>query len=483
MTSTYSYSSRKTRRGWRTATGLAAALLAAMLTGFTGASPAQAATTGDLASLALANVGKMACTTNSLGGVAYGSSCTGAGGQPEFWCADFAKWVWANEGVANTTQLSAAAHSFYTYGTNNGTFSTGTPQVGDAAMFSNDGTSAAIHHVAIVSKVNADGSVETVSGDWNGQTGGSDVLFASTSHVVHNVPAYAGHPGFVSTMGMYLYGFVSPVGVSAAQPAVAGGAAAVFTGSQYHVYGIAGSNGTLYEDTFTTAWSGWRGLGGVVTGTPAVTYHDNRFDAFAMSPAGIVYQKTWQGAWGDWHSLGGTFAGGVAADYHDNQYDVFAISTGKILYQNSYVAGAWTGWHALGGTVVGTPAVTYHDGRYDVYAMSPAGIVYQKTWQAGAWSDFRPLGGTFAGGVAAVYHNNQYDVFAISPGKILYQNSYVSGAWTGWHSLGGTVTGTPGVTYHDNRYDVWALSPNGSIYQKTWTGTWDNWHSIAGNFN
>jgi len=56
-------------------------------------SPASAASASTIAALATANVGKQACSTNTLGGRGFETSCTGNGGQPEYWCADFAKWV------------------------------------------------------------------------------------------------------------------------------------------------------------------------------------------------------------------------------------------------------------------------------------------------------------------------------------------------------------------------------------------------------
>ena len=103
-----------------------------------GASPASAATTADIVRLTLNNVGGMACTTNSLGGQGFLSSCTGNGGEPEYWCADFAKWVWQQEGVQNTGALTPAAASFYSYGTSYGTFTT-VPRPGYAAVFSASG--------------------------------------------------------------------------------------------------------------------------------------------------------------------------------------------------------------------------------------------------------------------------------------------------------------------------------------------------------
>ena len=142
-----------------------------------------------IAEIALANVGKGACSTNSLGGHAFDSSCTGNGGEPEYWCADFARWVWADAGrQAHVASSRPAAGSFYVYGQNHGTLST-RPTVGDAVVFDYQGGGVA-DHVALVTQVNSDGTIETVSGDWNGQSG-SEAHFSSTSHVVLNAPAYA----------------------------------------------------------------------------------------------------------------------------------------------------------------------------------------------------------------------------------------------------------------------------------------------------
>jgi CHAP domain len=174
------------------------------------ASTASAVTGGSIASLALANVGKGACSTNSKGGKAFDSSCTGNGGEPEYWCADFARWVWAQQGVEDTSQLTAAAGSFYVYGQNHGTLHS-TPAVGDAVVFDYQGGGVA-DHVALVTQVNSNGTIETVSGDWGGESG-SEAHFSSTSHVVLNAPSYADKEGTTpGEMGMTISGYVAPVG-------------------------------------------------------------------------------------------------------------------------------------------------------------------------------------------------------------------------------------------------------------------------------
>ena len=106
-----------------------------------------------IASLALANVGGSACGDQQPGGHSFDSSCTGNGGLPEYWCADFARWVWENVGARNTSELTAAAGSFYVYGQNHGTLKS-TPALGDAVVFDYQGGGVA-DHVALVTKVNS----------------------------------------------------------------------------------------------------------------------------------------------------------------------------------------------------------------------------------------------------------------------------------------------------------------------------------------
>jgi hypothetical protein len=170
---------------------------------------------GGIAGLALANVGGTACGTNSLGGNGFESSCYGNGGSPEYWCADFAQWVWANNGV-DVSSLSAAAGSFYEYGLNNGTLSNN-PSVGAAVVFDSDGAGYA-DHVAIVTAVEADGTIETVSGDWNGDSG-TEAEFSSTSSVTLNSPSYDPTVGDTpGIMGMTISGYITAIGVTGGGP-------------------------------------------------------------------------------------------------------------------------------------------------------------------------------------------------------------------------------------------------------------------------
>ncbi len=169
---------------------------------------AEVTASSDIADIARANVGKGACSDNSRGGRGFDTSCTGNGGEPEYWCADFARWVWAAAGVADTSELSAAAGSFYLYGQRHGTI-TSTPQVGDAVVFDYEGGGYA-DHVALVVQVNSDHTIETISGDWGGRNG-TEAEFSSTLHVGLNAPAYASKTGsHPAIMGMTISAIVRP---------------------------------------------------------------------------------------------------------------------------------------------------------------------------------------------------------------------------------------------------------------------------------
>jgi len=189
--------------------------------------PASATSTADIASLALDNVGMGAgsCSTannsaNSLGGNQFESSCTGYEGSPEFWCADFVKWVWQNAsgGAINVSGLDAAAGSFYLYGASNGTLHTSAsyrPQVGDAIVYHYQGAGLA-DHVGLVTSVNSDGSIGTVNGDWGGVLGQGETKFAETSTVQSDtLPASEIAVGSnPNSIDMTISAYVSPVGVT-----------------------------------------------------------------------------------------------------------------------------------------------------------------------------------------------------------------------------------------------------------------------------
>jgi surface antigen len=174
---------------------VAAALVVATATTLIGARPASADTASQIVSIAQANLGKTACSTNSAGGTGYYTSCTGNNGQPEEYCSDFAKWAWAQAGV-DVTGLTTAAGSFAQYGPLQSA-----PHVGDAVLFDYNPDTGYAAHVAIVTAVNPDGSIESIGGDEPNSNG------TYNPATIDQDGPYSGSLG-----GQTVSGFVSPHG-------------------------------------------------------------------------------------------------------------------------------------------------------------------------------------------------------------------------------------------------------------------------------
>ena len=207
-----------------------------------------------IATLAKANEGKGPCSTNSLGGSGYETSCNG-----EEWCADFAKWVWANSGVT-VTGLTAAAGSFALYGSG----LTSTPAVGDAAVFGYSGGGVA-QHVVIVTGVSGS-TFTSVGGNENNAVEANGAISTSIGN---------------DQFGQVLSGFVAPDSSSGTH--ITGwtpGTTCSAAGHQFCLWyaqgqgtggagwGSSGSVGTI-SGTFTIGGSGAAGYGQAVRNNAA----------------------------------------------------------------------------------------------------------------------------------------------------------------------------------------------------------------------
>lgn len=100
------------------------------------------------------------------GALGVGSSCAGSW-RAQAWCADFARWVWAQAGV-RVAGLTSGAASFASYGRANRTWRAGADarnaRVGDALVYRLGG-SYADDHVGLVVAVNGNGTLDVVSGN------------------------------------------------------------------------------------------------------------------------------------------------------------------------------------------------------------------------------------------------------------------------------------------------------------------------------
>ncbi|MGO4460992.1 CHAP domain-containing protein [Streptomyces sp. M-16] len=163
-------------------------------------SPASASPLSDgISATARAEQGNGACAHGGyVGGSEQNSSCSG-GQRTHAWCADFAGWVWARNGVTGLSTLSDMADSFYDYGVKYGTLSN-QPHVGDAVVY-NHGGSYSDDHVALVTGIS--GNSVTITG---GNQGGFPGIVSTHSTTDWSVGS--------SPWGQRISGYISPAGTT-----------------------------------------------------------------------------------------------------------------------------------------------------------------------------------------------------------------------------------------------------------------------------
>ena len=448
-----------------------------------GGSGGPAVDTASPAQIALDNLGNTACGANSLGGYGFGSSCTGNGGQPEYWCSDFVTWVWDAAG-ANVDGLTPAAGSFYCYGENHGTLSD-TPHVGDAVVYNYQGNCWA-DHVAIVTEVKGNGDIVTVSGDWNGKSG-SQAYFASTASVILNAPAYPGEVGSDSgPIGMTISGFISPVGIPAKPSApsaqkVVGpeGSQAFLSPNQQHFASGAGGGNVRHRwwdgnsnSILTDTWAAG------ATGRPATFVHGTSQHMFARGKDGSLPHWYWdpghgvrQDNWAPGLGLAGDPAAIVIGDFEA----VWAVDgSGKLQHfwwgpnTNGVKHDTW------GSGVVGRPTVFVNKaGDQHVFARGTNGALEHFWWASASGISHDTWGSGVASDPAALSIGDFQAVWAVEgSGKLQHwywgpkTNGVKHDTWGSGAAGRPSVFVTPGGDQH-----VFARGPSGKLEHWWWASS------------
>ncbi|WP_074002811.1 FG-GAP-like repeat-containing protein [Streptomyces sp. CB02056] len=392
----------------------------------TGAQIAVASVGSNIVGTAEANLGHGACDTNSAGGSGYYTSCG------ESWCADFARWVWAQNGV-NVSGLTSGAGSFGQYGS--GLHST--PRVGDAAVFNYNGSDYA-EHVSLVVSVNSDGSVGTIGGN----QGNSQVT-----------------RGTITAGGMYgskhVSGYVSPIGGRGSSAGTESGGAgrvrwADFDGDGRADYVILNDNGSarVFLNKGGDGHGGWSDLGQVTTGMTS----DRSRVRFA------------------------DYDGDGRADY------ILINGDGSVRVFLNKGGDGHGGWSDLGQVATGLTAnpaqVTFADfdgdGRTDYVITQPDGAVgvFRNTG-IGSWSDL----GKVAGGVTSDTSRIKWaDIDG--DGRADYNIVNPDGSITSYVNHGGDTGGgwtlrskiTTGLTSNQNTVDLADINGDGRADYLVTTG-------------
>ncbi|MFD8707684.1 CHAP domain-containing protein, partial [Kitasatospora sp. NPDC059648] len=377
-----------------------------------GASPASASVGSSIAATAQANLGDMACSTNSAGGKGYYSSCTGG---PEAWCADFAKWVWAQNGV-DVNGLTPAAGSFGRY--NGGLHST--PHVGDAILFNYNGAGYA-DHVAVVTAV-GNGTVTTIGGNEHGVSGN----WSATSIVQQSTHSSA--VGY-SWGGQRISGYVSPIG---GNDAGSGGTPAPTPASPNHVY-----------DNIRFANATWQGAaladGGADVSQVANASLPNGDTHVLTLVGGSVYDNvrfangTWQGAA---VADGGGHIDQIAAVGMPNGDMHLETLSGGVVYDNiRFANGTWQGAKVAdgGGSVGAISVAALPNGDMHLVTLT-SGSVYDNVRHAdGSWQGAQVFdNGGYVSSVAAVgMPNGDMHVETLNSGSVYDNVHFANGTWQG----------------------------------------------------
>jgi hypothetical protein len=379
--------------------------------------------------------------------------------QNEFWCADFAKWVWGQAGVrSDLGTLNPGAASFYTWALEHGQrprFGSDAPAVGDAVVFyppwESAPTGSWADHVGIVVGVNSNGTVDLVNGDFGGDgvpitvEQNNDISIASWASEVWN----SGEKWI----------FVSPGAVSPPPPRLP--AISSFTASPSSLPGAGGlvtlavsaSNATSYS--FTSSPSGPTGLAPVRSGSGAASDTVTVPLNATGQPVSYTFTVTATGP-----------AGSASA----------AVSmTVSTLVSGGYVTPRY-----------GVP------GQTDVFGVTASGAL-TVTWATGpsAWATAALTAAGFAPPGAAIATSPQYGVAGQTDVFVTGADGAVELLWAsgagGWHSTAISAAGfaRPGAAIAASpqygvagQTDVFVTGADGAV-ELLWASGPGTWHGTS----
>jgi photosystem II stability/assembly factor-like uncharacterized protein/peptide methionine sulfoxide reductase MsrB len=252
-----------------------------------------------------------------------------------------------------------------------------------------------------------------------------------------------------------------------------------------------------------TVPTGWRPLGGFLTGNPAVARNytmqgsgrPGRLEVFARGHDGTlwhIYQTVAGTGWSAWESLSGVITSKPAAILNVTNLEVFARQADGTLGHITSGSPSWSPWESLGGVITGNPAVALNaDGRLEVFARRADGTLghMYRTASGSGWSGWESLGGALAGDPAVTRNQDgRLEVFARRADGTLghtYQTLPRTGSsWSAWESLGGALTSDPAVICNqDGRLEAFARGTGNALYHTYQTAPgsgWSAWESLGG---
>lgn len=246
------------------------------------------------------------------------------------------------------------------------------------------------------------------------------------------------------------------------------------------------------------AWN--PGLGGVISGTPSVTYDpaQGRYIAAARTGSGGVAWKVRSTTWTGWSTIsppaGTTVVGRPALTASGGRIDLWALTTDTRVYTiTSTDSGkTWGAWTNLGMPPATEPPAVAFDpvwGDTHVVIRRTDGTTwhYVRTF-AGQWVRGEKIlvGVPLTGELAVTASGESVDVFARGVDDKLYQTFSRSNGiqWTvvAGVELTGGLTSSPAAAYDPvaNVYLVAVKGDDGKAYLNRWNDGWSGWKGIPG---
>jgi hypothetical protein len=268
-----------------------------------------------------------------------------------------------------------------------------------------------------------------------------------------------------------------------------------------------GTDNRLYTNRQTNgSWSGWQGLGDVVTEPPTAVARNGGIDVYYRGGDARPYYRRWNGtSWQPAVKLGDIDVRGPieAVSSGPNSVHLFIRSSDNELKLNFLNGTVWSGWLGLGGELnASSPSALVYTGAtgqevVDVFVRwSDDSIRYRRS-DPNTQQGFQPwvnLGGAWSQPPVAVNIGPNHNmVFAVHRGdKTLHVQRWRNGDWLrtngdirfGWRGLGGNVQSIPtAVAGPGNQVRVFARDSNQRVNLATWLGNeffWENWVPLDG---
>jgi len=150
----------------------------------------------------------------------------------------------------------------------------------------------------------------------------------------------------------------------------------------YHRY----RNGSIWS-------SGWASIGappgGASSAPAAVSNGPGRVDVLVRGADSAIWRTTWTTSWSAWTSVGGlvTSSAPAVTSRGTDRLDLFVRGTDGQVYRSVNNGGGWSGWVPLGGaTISGPAAVATSANRIDLWARGTNNALQHKFWTPSGWS-------------------------------------------------------------------------------------------------